>query len=97
MTELLRGLQQRAAPGQGGRFIYIGHQANLTMLHSVAKRCEIPEERHFHNIALFGNQAAAGAPAVLSQRWDEFRAGDVCGLVVVGSGLSWASSQVDFV
>ena len=79
-----------------GRFIYVGHQANLTMLHSVTKRCEIPEDRHFHNIVDFGNQAAAGAPSVLSQRWDDFRPGDVCAMVVVGSGLSWSSAQLDF-
>jgi 3-oxoacyl-[acyl-carrier-protein] synthase-3 len=96
MTELLRELQARATVPEGGRFIYVGHQANLTMLLSVTKRCEIPEDRHFHNIVDFGNQAAAGGPAVISQRWDDFRPGDVCALVVVGSGLSWASSQIEF-
>jgi len=94
MTELLRGIQGAVDPAR--RLIYVGHQANLTMLHSVAKRCEIPEERHFHNIVEYGNQAAAGAPVVMSQRWDDFRPGDVCGLVVVGSGLSWSSLRVEF-
>jgi 3-oxoacyl-[acyl-carrier-protein] synthase-3 len=94
MSELLRQIQQTAPPDR--RLIYVGHQANLTMLHSVAKRCEIPEERHFYNIVEYGNQAAAGAPVVMSQRWDDFRPGDVCALVVVGSGLSWSSLQIEF-
>lgn len=95
MTELLRGIQARIPAEAQGRLIYVGHQANLTMLHSVTKRAEIPEERHFHNIVDFGNQAAAGAPAVLSQRWGELRPGDVCAMVVVGSGLSWSSAQIE--
>ncbi len=99
MTELCRQIQRRIPDDRfqgGGRFIYVGHQANLTMLHAVTKRCEIPEERHFHNIAEYGNQAAAGAPVVVSQRWDDFRPGDVCALVVVGSGLSWSSIQLEW-
>lgn len=94
MTELLRQLQATTSPER--RFIYVGHQANLTMLHSITKRCEIPEDRHFHNIVDFGNQAAAGAPGVLSQRWDDFRPGDTVGMVVVGSGLSWSRLRIDF-
>jgi 3-oxoacyl-[acyl-carrier-protein] synthase-3 len=93
MTELLRGIQAASDPAR--RLIYVGHQANLTMLHSVAKRCEIPPERHFHNIVEYGNQAAAGAPVVLSQRWGDLRPGDVCAMVVVGSGLSWSSLTIE--
>lgn len=94
MTELLRAIQSSVDPSR--RLVYVGHQANLTMLHSVARRCEIPEERHFHNITEHGNQAAAGAPVVMSQRWGDFRPGDVAAVVVVGSGLSWSSLTVEF-
>ena len=66
------------------------------MLKSVCKRCEIPEERHFYNIVEYGNQAAAGAPVVISQNWDRFKEGDVVALVVVGSGLSWSSLKIEF-
>jgi 3-oxoacyl-[acyl-carrier-protein] synthase-3 len=83
-------------PFQRERLLYIGHQANLTMLEAVCRRAEIPPERHLHNIRRFGNQSSAGAPAVLSQRWEDFRAGDVVGLVVVGAGLSWSSSVILF-
>lgn len=68
---------------------YIGHQANYRMLLSICERVGVPQERHLSNVEEFGNQGAAGAPAVLSQNWDRFAAGEEVGLVVVGSGLTW--------
>jgi len=91
MTELLRAAQDRLPEGRRQRLKYVGHQANLTMLESVTKRCDLAPERHLANIVEFGNQAAAGAPVVLSQHWDAMQDGDVVACVVVGSGLSWSS------
>jgi 3-oxoacyl-[acyl-carrier-protein] synthase-3 len=68
---------------------YIGHQANYRMLCSICERVGISDDRHLHNVEAYGNQGAAGAPAVLSQNWDRFAAGDEVGVVVVGSGLTW--------
>lgn len=96
MTALLVEIEQRLDPARRQRLVYIGHQANLTMLESVCRRAGIPPERHFSNIVQFGNQCAAGAPAVLSQSWERFRPGDVAAVVVVGSGLSWSSLQIEF-
>jgi 3-oxoacyl-[acyl-carrier-protein] synthase III len=96
MTALLADIQERVGPERQSRLFYVGHQANFTMLRSVCKRCEIPEDRHLYNIVDYGNQAAAGAPVVVSQNWDRFGAGDVVALVVVGSGLSWSSLQIEF-
>jgi 3-oxoacyl-[acyl-carrier-protein] synthase-3 len=95
MTSLLRGIQARLPIERANRLIYVGHQANLTMLESVCKRCEVPPERHFYNIVDYGNQSAAGAPTVLSQRWESFKDGDVIAVAVVGSGLSWSSLQIE--
>jgi 3-oxoacyl-[acyl-carrier-protein] synthase-3 len=95
MASLLGEIEERLDPGRRERLIYVGHQANLTMLESVCRRAHIPPERHFYNIVDHGNQCAAGAPSVLSQRWDRLRPGDVVGLVVVGSGLSWSSLLIE--
>lgn len=70
---------------------FIGHQANLLMLQSVAARAGITPERHLHNVEDFGNCGAAGAPGVLSQNWERFQAGDEIALAVVGSGLTWGA------
>src|SRR5690606_9667920 len=94
MGALLGEMQDRAADRE--RLVYVGHQANLTMLESVARRAKIAEGRHWYNIDRFGNQGAAGAPAVLSQRWDDIAPGEEVAVVVVGSGLSWASLLLGF-
>ena len=83
--EMLKALRDHVHAGH----FYVGHQANLLMLQSICDRAEIPEERHLYNVDEFGNCGAAGAPSVISQRWDDFSKGDEIALVVVGSGLTW--------
>ena len=72
---------------------FIGHQANLRMLEAVCRRLEIPAENHLSNVREFGNCGAAGAPSVLSQRWDELGPGAV-NVAVVGSGLTWGALRI---
>ncbi len=79
----------------GGAVRFVGHQANLLMLEAVARRAEIAAASHWHNVVDYGNTGAAGAPTVLSQHWDELRAGDTVLVVVVGSGLTWSSLRLD--
>jgi len=75
---------------------FIGHQANLGMLQSVCKRCEVPKDRHLFNVDEYGNTGAAGAPIVLSQNWEKFKAKDKVILVVVGAGLTWSGMAIEF-
>lgn len=95
MTALVVEMASRLDPDRRDRMIFVGHQANLTMLESVCRRAAIPAERHWSNIAQYGNQGAAGAPAVVSQTWDKLAPGSVVGVAVVGSGLSWSSVQIE--
>lgn len=87
-TEWLKGGTERT-PGQ---LSFIGHQANMRMLESVARRCEVPQERHLFNIDMRGNVGGSGAPSVFSERWDSGLLGDAVALCVVGSGLTWAGA-----
>jgi 3-oxoacyl-[acyl-carrier-protein] synthase III len=90
MTAMLHDLQARfAAPGRPRGFI--GHQANLRMLENVCRRCDIPEYRHFHNVSDFGNTGAAGAPSVLSMRWESWSPELDLAMTGVGAGLTWSS------
>ena len=82
--------------GKGESMLFVGHQANLRMLETVCRRCEIDAHRHFYNVNNFGNTAAAGAPTVVSQNWDTFKAGDVLAMVMVGAGLTWAGMSIEF-
>ena len=92
-TDVLKSLQASAPPSETRRQVFIGHQANLRMLENVCKRCAIAPEDHYANIAYFGNCGAAGAPTVLSQKWDELR-NTVIHMAVVGSGLAWGGMRI---
>jgi 3-oxoacyl-[acyl-carrier-protein] synthase-3 len=72
------------------RFIFIGHQANLSMLQTVCERTGIASENSWYNVDQFGNTGCCGAPSVLSAHWDEIQPGDRVALSIVGAGLSWA-------
>lgn len=91
--------------GAGARRHFIGHQANLLMLESVCRMCDIDDALHHHNVERLGNTGAAGAPSVLSECWDAFSdaaAGAVAApgtevaMVGVGAGLTWAGAVVHF-
>jgi 3-oxoacyl-[acyl-carrier-protein] synthase-3 len=87
----------RAESGDPTRsFGFVGHQANLRMLESVCKLCQIPPERHFCNVASFGNTAAAGSPSVISMNWERWTARDELGVVGVGAGLTWGGYLLRF-
>ncbi|WP_154224397.1 ketoacyl-ACP synthase III [Marinicella rhabdoformis] len=74
---------------------FISHQANLSMLKSVCKKLDIQDEKHLFNVDEFGNCGGAGAPSVLSQNWDVFKAGDLLTLIVVGAGLTWGGMVIE--
>jgi 3-oxoacyl-[acyl-carrier-protein] synthase-3 len=89
--------QLRDAHGaEGRRFHFIGHQANQRMLEAVCRQSSIPADRHHSNVEWYGNTAGAGAPSVISMRWDEWTPDDDIAVVGVGAGLTWASHLVSF-
>jgi len=81
---------------EGRRFHFVGHQANLRMLEAVCRQCDVRDDRHHANVEWYGNTAGAGAPSVLSMRWDEWTAEDDVAVVGVGAGLTWASYLLRF-
>lgn len=89
-VRLIKGVESRHEI-DWSRDIFIGHQANKTMLDQITGNREIPAANHWHNVTTIGNQAGAGAPAVLAQHWDQIRPGQKIVVAVVGAGLSWGS------
>lgn len=77
---------------------FVGHQANLTMLLSAARRLGFSAAQHLYNVDRLGNQGAAGAPSVLAENWDRLFAApsptgsDLILVAVVGSGLTWGAA-----
>lgn len=94
-AQLLAQLQ--SAHQQEGRALhFVGHQANLRMLETVCRQCGVPPERHHANVEWYGNTAGAGAPSVLSMRWDDWTAADDVAVVGVGAGLTWSNYLLRF-
>ena len=87
---------QESFPSAGRTLNFVGHQANLRMLESVCRQCDIDKEQHHSNVVHFGNGGAAGAPSVISMRWDAWTDQDDVAVIGVGSGLTWASFVLRF-
>jgi|RhiMethySRZTD1v2_1073278.scaffolds.fasta_scaffold96620_4 3-oxoacyl-[acyl-carrier-protein] synthase-3 len=87
---------QALEPHAGDGFYFTGHQANLMMLRSVCARAGVADSRHLYNVDRFGNCGAAGAPSVISERWADFCPGDRAVVAVVGAGLTWAGTLLEF-
>ncbi len=71
--------------------IFVGHQANFTMLRQITGNRHIPDENHWFNVVSIGNQAGAGCAVVIASHWDELQRGQRILVAVVGAGLSWGS------
>ena len=87
-TESLRLLRE-AFPFDGNRLKFVGHQANLSMLNTVCERADLSPENHWHNVTQYGNTGCSGAPAVLSQHWEDLQPGQHVAISLVGAGLTW--------
>jgi 3-oxoacyl-[acyl-carrier-protein] synthase-3 len=89
-VRLVKAIEEKY-PIDWSRDIFIGHQANRTMLEQITNNRGIPATNHWHNVTYLGNQAGAGAPASLSMHWDKLATGQHIVVAVVGAGLSWGS------
>ncbi len=92
-TQGVKQLKERFAD-EAKRFIFIGHQANYSMLKTVCERTGIDPEHHWYGVDQFGNTGCCSAPSVLSAHWDELQPGDCVAMSIVGAGLSWAHLMV---
>ena len=81
-TEFVR-VQQESFEDPERNFHFIGHQANLRMLENVARRCEIPDDRHHYNVDWYGNSGSSSSACVASMNWDKWGASDDIGVVGV--------------
>jgi 3-oxoacyl-[acyl-carrier-protein] synthase-3 len=75
---------------------FVGHQANLRMLETVCRRCDIPPERHHANVEWYGNTGAASSATVVSMNWEKWAPQDDVAVIGVGAGLTWSSYLLRF-
>lgn len=74
----------------------VPHQANLRILHAVAGKLGIPEDRCVANIAQVGNTAAASIPIALADAAScgQLQPGQHVLLTAFGGGLAWGSAYL---
>jgi 3-oxoacyl-[acyl-carrier-protein] synthase-3 len=90
-VRLIKSMEERKSI-DWSRDVFVGHQANRTMLEQIVNNRKIPPESHWFNVTYLGNQAAAGAPATLAMRWGDLQPDRFVVMAVVGAGLSWGST-----
>lgn len=93
--EVSRAIMDRNALNPDEISYFTGHQANLRMIKSAVEKLGIDSRKHLYNVDDYGNQGAAGAPAVLSMNWERFQKGDRILVAVVGSGLTWGAALLE--
>ena len=76
--------------------VYLMHQANVNLIRKVATALEVPEERFFRNITIYGNTSSASL-LIAASEWraanPEPPAAPIV-LAVFGAGFNWGSVLV---
>jgi 3-oxoacyl-[acyl-carrier-protein] synthase III len=70
----------------------IPHQANARIIHSAARKMEVPEDRVVINLDRFGNTSAASIPLSYPDIYDAMEPGKYVITVGFGFGLTWAAN-----
>lgn len=75
---------------------FVGHQANVRILHAVAEQLGVPTERAVINLDKVGNTSAASIPLALgsASAGDDLAPGDRVLISAFGGGLTWGSTAL---
>lgn len=73
--------------------LFIPHQANLRIIEAVGTRLEIPMDRVFTNVSLYGNTSAASIPIAIAEAraQNRIKTGDLILISAFGAGLTWGA------
>lgn len=76
--------------------LLVPHQANIRISNYVQQQMNLPDEKVFNNIQLYGNTTAASIPIALTEAFEQGRVkpGDLVCLAAFGSGFTWASALI---
>ena len=76
---------------------FIPHQANVRIIHAVAKRLQLPEEKVILSMDIHGNTSAASIPLAFDRAIQDGRikVGDTILMQSFGAGFTWGSVLVN--
>lgn len=77
---------------------FVFHQANARIIDLAARKCHIPPEKYYTNVAEYGNTSAASIPLVLSELREQGKIGPGSRVLAVGfgGGLTWGGCMLEF-
>lgn len=78
--------------------LFVLHQANSRIIHSVAKRLGVAEEKFPINLSEHGNTSAASIPILLDElnREGRLKRGSLIMLAGFGAGLTWGAALLEW-
>jgi 3-oxoacyl-[acyl-carrier-protein] synthase-3 len=78
--------------------VYVPHQANIRIMDYAARQLGIPEEKMVVNVDRYGNTSSGSIPLALADAVDDgrVRAGALVLMTVMGAGLTWGSSLIEW-
>ncbi len=78
--------------------LVVPHQANIRIIHGMAKSLNIPMEKVYTNVHKYGNTSSGSIPIALDEanRKGLLKKGDNVLLVSFGAGLTWASTLLSW-
>lgn len=94
--KIIRRLLEEAGVAMEEVKCFIGHQANINILHGIAGLLEIPREKFFVNLDRYGNTASASVLIALDEAITQGRLvqGDLVVIATFGGGLSWGANLI---
>ncbi|WP_190812456.1 beta-ketoacyl-ACP synthase III [Saccharopolyspora pogona] len=96
MSSSSRTALARAGQAIGDVDRVVGHQANIRILHALAKQLDLPQDRLVTNIERFGNTSAASIPLALVDGVTSgaLHPGHLVLLTAFGAGFTWGATTV---
>lgn len=98
VPECINALMQQCALREEDIDLYLLHQANARMLHSIAKRLHTTMDKIPMNVSEYGNTSSASIPILLDEvvRQKKIKPGNKVIMAGFGAGLTWGATYLTF-
>lgn len=98
VPECINALMQQCALCEEDIDLYLLHQANARMLHSIAKRLHTTMDKIPMNVSEYGNTSSASIPILLDEvvRQKKIKPGNKVIMAGFGAGLTWGATYLTF-
>ena len=98
MSAAAREVLEKAKIGVNELSLVVPHQANMRIIRAVQKALEVPDEKLFINVDVYGNTGSASIPLALweARSQGQISPGDLVLLTTFGAGFHWSAMVLRF-